>query len=100
MAVAVLAMLILVVALAAQDAGGRKPKSKADPVYPEMARRFHLSGTVKVQVVITPAGTVKSAKAVGGHPVLADAAVDAARKWRFEPSNEETTQVLAFNFVE
>lgn len=96
----ILAFCISAVCLLAQEGAGRKVKSKVEPRYPEVARRFHLSGTVKVQVVINAAGTVRSAKAIGGHPVLADAAVDAAMKWKFEPASDETTQVIPFNFVE
>jgi TonB family protein len=39
-----------------------------------------ISGTVKIEVVVAPNGTVKDARIVGGHPVLASAALDAARE--------------------
>ncbi len=97
---AILALCLSVAGVLAQEGTGRKVRSKVEPRYPEIAKRFHLSGTVKVQVVITPAGSVKSAKAIGGHPVLADAAVDAAMKWKFEPANDDTTQIIPFSFVE
>jgi TonB family protein len=77
---------------------GRKIKSKATPSYPELAKRMNVNGTVKVQVTISPAGSVKATKLVGGHPLLAEAAMDAVKKWKFEPAGEETTQVVAFNF--
>jgi hypothetical protein len=35
---------------------------------------------------------------VGGHPVLAGAALDAAKKWRFEPSASEASGVIDFKF--
>jgi protein TonB len=57
-----------------------------------------ITGTVKVQVVVSPNGTVKEAKILGGHPVLANAALEAARKWRFEPAAEESTGVVDFRF--
>ncbi len=99
----VIAGLAVIMSLAtafAQDGTPRKVKSKVEPTYPEMAKRFHLTGTVKIQVVITPAGTVKSAKAIGGHPILADSAIDAIKKWKFESANDETVQVIPINFVE
>ena len=43
-------------------------------------------------------GTVKDAKVVGGHPVLATAALDAVRKWRFEPAAKDTTETIEFEF--
>lgn len=71
---------------------------KVEPVYPELARKLNLSGTVKVKIAVAPNGTVTDAKAVGGHPVLVNAAVDAARKWRFEPTPTGTTGILEFTF--
>ncbi len=87
--------------LHAQDAQGdiaRRVKSKVQAVYPELARKMNLSGTVRIAVVVAPNGTVKEAKVVGGHPVLAGAALDAIRKWRFEPAAGETSGVVDFKF--
>jgi TonB family protein len=76
----------------------RRAKTKVQPICPELARRLNLSGTVKVQVVIAPDGMVKEAKVMGGPPVLTSAALDAAKKWRFEPAAQEMTGVLNFRF--
>lgn len=76
----------------------RRAKSKVQPVYPELARKMNLTGTVKVEVVVAANGTVKDAKVVGGHPVLATAALEAVRKWRFEPASLETSGVVDFKF--
>ena len=76
----------------------RRAKTKVEPAYPELARRMTITGTVKVEVVVAPNGTVKEARVVGGHPVLAGAALDAARKWRFEPAPAESTGVIEFKF--
>jgi len=51
-----------------------------------------------VEIVVTPNGAVKEAKVVGGHPVLADAALEAVRKWRFEPSASESSGIVNFKF--
>jgi TonB family protein len=59
---------------------------------------MNITGTVKVQVVVAANGTVKDAKVVGGHPVLANAALEAVRKWRFEPTAAESTGVVDFKF--
>jgi TonB family protein len=82
----------------AQEEITRKVKTKVAPAYPELARRMSISGVVKVQVVVAPNGSVKSAKIVGGHPLLANAAMDAVKKWRFEPAAEETTGIVEFKF--
>lgn len=76
----------------------RRAKSKVQPVYPELARKMNISGTVKVQVVVAQNGSVKDAKVIGGHPVLANVALEAAKKWRFEPAAVETTGVVDFKF--
>ncbi|MFY9792569.1 MAG: energy transducer TonB [Candidatus Sulfotelmatobacter sp.] len=76
----------------------RRAKSKVQPEYPELARKMNITGTVRVQVVVSPNGTVKDAKVVGGHPVLAGAALDAVKKWRFEPAPGESTGVVEFKF--
>ena len=76
----------------------RRAKSKVQPFYPDLARKMNISGTVKIEVVVAPNGTVKDARVVGGHPVLANAALDAAKKWRFEPAGAESTGVIDFKF--
>jgi TonB family protein len=48
--------------------------------------------------VVSPNGTVKEAKVVGGHPVLVNAALDAVKKWRFESSAGETSGIVDFKF--
>ena len=76
----------------------RRAKSKVQPLYPELARKMNISGTVKIEVVVAPNGAVKDARIVGGHPVLANSALDAAKKWRFEPAAGESTGVIDFKF--
>jgi TonB family protein len=76
----------------------RKLQSKIAPTYPELARRMNITGVVKVEVTVAKNGTIKNAKLVGGHPVLANAALEAVKKWRYEVSNEETTGLVVFRF--
>jgi TonB family protein len=76
----------------------RKPKSKVAPVYPELARRMNISGVVKIQITVAGNGSIKDAKLVGGHPVLANAALDAVKKWRFEAGPQESTGIVEFHF--
>jgi TonB family protein len=105
-AATVLAALVLVVVVKpiwvkAQDQSDevvRRAKTKVQPVYPELAKKMNIAGTVKIEVVIAPNGSVKEAKIVGGHPVLASAALDAAKKWRFEPAVAESSGVIDFKF--
>lgn len=76
----------------------RRAKTKVQPTYPELAHRMNISGTVKIEVTVAANGTVKEARVVGGHPVLAQSALDAAKRWRFEPAASESTGVIDFKF--
>jgi TonB family protein len=80
------------------DESKRKVKTKTVPTYPELAKRMNVAGKVKIEVVITPDGHVKSTRVVGGHPLLVQACQDAVKEWRFVPAAEETTQVVEFEF--
>jgi TonB family protein len=82
----------------AQDEISRKVKVRVAPVYPALARQMNISGIVKVQVTVAPNGTVKSTKLVGGHPLLATAALDAIKKWKFETGPDEITGIVEFKF--
>lgn len=82
----------------AQDELNRKVKLKIAPVYPDIARRMNISGTVRVAVVVAPNGSLKSTKVVGGHPLLVTAALDALRRWKFEAAPTESTGVVEFKF--
>ena len=53
---------------------------------------------VKIQVTIANNGSIKNTKLIGGHPVLANSAMEALKKWRYEPGSEETTGVVEFHF--
>ncbi|MEQ1472185.1 MAG: energy transducer TonB [Candidatus Acidiferrum sp.] len=83
---------------ASTDEGKRKIKAKVAPVYPELARRMSVAGRVKIEVVVTPDGHVKSTRVVGGHPLLVQSCQDAVKEWKFAASSEETTQVVEFEF--
>lgn len=80
------------------DESKRKVKSKTAPVYPELAKRMNVAGKVKIEVVITPDGHVKTTRVIGGHPLLVQACQDAVKEWKFVPAPEETTQVVEFEF--
>jgi TonB family protein len=80
------------------DESRRKVKSKVSPAYPELARRMNVAGKVKIEVVISPDGRVKTTRVVGGHPLLVQACQDAVKEWKFVPAPEETTQIVEFEF--
>jgi TonB family protein len=97
-AAAVFAGSIAIAQQASVEEGKRKAKTKISPTYPDLARRLGIAGKVKVEVIVTPDGRVKNARAIGGHPVLVQACVEAVKDWRFETAPEETTQIIEFDF--
>jgi TonB family protein len=76
----------------------RKVVSRIVPQYPQMARNLNLRGSVRVEALVEPNGTVTSIQVKGGHPVLVEAAQDAVRKWRWEPGARETREPVEFKF--
>jgi TonB family protein len=58
---------------------------RVEPDYPEQAREQHLEGAVVLRVVVGADGSVENLTTVSGDPVLAGAATDAVRQWRFRP---------------
>jgi len=77
----------------------RKVIAKTAPGYPELAKKMHLSGKVKVEVVVNPTGAVTSAKFVGGNPVFETSAVEAVKQWKFEPATTVTKGVIVLEFT-
>ena len=63
-----------------------KASSLPKPPYPAAAQAVGAKGAVNVQVTINEQGSVVSAQAVSGHPLLRQAAEDAPRKARFTPT--------------
>jgi outer membrane biosynthesis protein TonB len=59
---------------------------------------MRIHGIVRIEAIVRANGAVKSTPRAGWEPVLVDAALDAVRKWKFEPSQNETTQVVQVSF--
>ena len=94
----VMAAILMVSFSSTAFADGRVAKQKASPAYPDLAKKMNISGVVKVEVTVAPSGHVTSAKAIGGHPLLIEASVAAAKQFKYEPSAEETKEVVEFHF--
>jgi len=81
-----------------------KATSLPKPPYPPAARAVRASGAVSVQVLINESGSVVSATAVSGHPLLRAAAAAAARQAKFSPTQlsgqpVKVSGVITYNFV-
>jgi TonB family protein len=95
---AVLLFFVCTRILPAQESS-RKVTVKTVPRYPELAKKMHLAGKVKVEVVVNAAGLVTSAKIVGGNPVFETSAIEAVKQWKFEPASTVTKGVIVLDFA-
>jgi len=58
---------------------------RVEPVYPSLARQAHIQGEVRLQAVVSKTGVLQNLRAVSGHPILIQAAMDAVRQWQYKP---------------
>ena len=72
--------------------------TKVQPQYPALAQRMSIKGSVKLEVVVEPDGSVKSLNTKGGHPVLAQAAQAAIQQWKWQPASHETVESVEVRF--
>jgi len=83
----------------AQDATlKRKILNRTAPAYPTLARTMALTGVVKVDALVAPDGSVKSVDVKGGHPVLAQAAANTIRQWKWETTPHESHELVEIRF--
>lgn len=59
--------------------------SKVPPTYPPLARQARIQGSVILRVHINKSGDVESMQLVSGHPMLAPAAMEAVKQWKYQP---------------
>ena len=97
-------LLLLAAAVAVRGADAHPPannrqlKTKIMPEYPELARRFRIKGAVRLELLVKPDGRVQNINVLGGNPVLAQSAMLAVRKWRYQPASTESKIVVKLDF--
>jgi periplasmic protein TonB len=55
------------------------------PTYPPLARQARIQGTVVLQAEISKSGDIENLRLISGHPMLAPAAIEAVKQWRYKP---------------
>ena len=72
-----------------------KLMNRVQPLYPPLARQTRISGTVRLHAIIGKNGGVEQLEVMSGHPLLVQAALDAVRQWRYQPTqlNGEPVEV-------
>jgi TonB family protein len=95
------AALALVVALAVpcRAADERAVKTRVAPIYPEIAKRMKIAGVVKLAVTVDAQGKVTEVKTASGSHMLAPAAEEAVRKWKFAPGTADSTVDVEIDFA-
>ncbi len=58
---------------------------RIQPNYPPLARQARIQGTVVLQAEISKEGTIQNLQLISGHPMLAPAAIEAVKQWRYKP---------------
>ncbi len=91
-------IFILVMTFGLAAYAERAVVTRVKPVYPELARRMNLQGSVSVKAVVGADGKVKSVSLMSGNPILAQAAANAVKQWVYAPGAEENV-VVEMNFT-
>ena len=91
----------------AADLAESRVTHRVEPQYPPEAQASHRTGDVVIEVLVNSDGTVASASPLRGDPLLAAAAADAIRNWRYQPysvkgrpAEFETDVTLRFSLPE
>ncbi len=58
---------------------------RVQPNYPPLARQARIQGTVVLQAEISKEGAIQNLQLISGHPMLAPAAIEAVKQWRYRP---------------
>jgi TonB family protein len=81
-----------------QTEAKRRVASRVVPVYPGLARKMRIMGSVRIEAIVSPDGSPKAIRVIGGHPLLAQAATEAIHKWKWTPAGQETTEIIEIKF--
>lgn len=58
---------------------------KVNPNYPPLARQARIQGQVLLQAEISKDGSIQNLRLISGHPMLAPAAIEAVKQWKYKP---------------
>ena len=77
---------------------------RVEPTYPPLAQQARIQGVVVLTAIIGKDGNIQNLQVVGGHPMLAPAAIEAVKHWRYkpfllngQPVEVETTVTVTFH---
>jgi TonB family protein len=93
-----LAIISLVLGASSLRAEDRAVEHKVPPTYPPIAKQLRITGLVTVVATVDSAGKVIKAESNSGNKVLAPAAIDAVKQWKFVPGDATSTIEVVINF--
>jgi TonB family protein len=93
-----LAVISLVLAASSLHAEDRAVAHKVPPTYPPIAKQLRITGLVTVVATVDSTGKVIKAESNSGNKVLAPAAIDAVKQWKFAPGDATSTIEVVINF--
>jgi TonB family protein len=78
---------------------GREVLRTVKPDYPAIVKNARIGGTVRLNAVVLPNGTVARVQIVGGNPILAESTAKAVMSWKYTPASSQTNEevVVVFN---
>lgn len=91
-------LLLALTGAAVHGQATRKVLSSPTPIYPDLAKKMHLTGVVKVTLTVGTDGQIKNAEFQGGHPVLIEAVQMALKNWKYAPASSESKILVEFKF--
>jgi TonB family protein len=76
----------------------RKVIARVEPDYPDALKKLYIGGVVRVELDVTPNGTVKDVKLLGGNPILGQSTIKAVKMWRYAPATAEEKLTVKLEF--
>jgi TonB family protein len=81
-----------------ENSTDRRVITRVEPEYPDALKKLYIGGVVRLEVQVAPNGVVKSAKLLGGSPILGQSTMKAVKQWRYAPAAAEETLTVKLEF--
>ncbi|SRR6185312_9090956 len=94
----VLIIAVTLAGMALAQPAERQPVLQSAPDYPALLKKLGIGGTVKLNAMVAPDGSVKKTKVDGGNPMLAEIACAAVSKWKYSPAAEASNVPVEMTF--
>jgi TonB family protein len=98
LSVSTLMMALLALPVYGQTTPDRTVITRVEPEYPETLKRLYIGGTVRVEAIIAPDGTVESTQLIGGNPILGQTAMRAIKQWKYTRARAKQTLIVKVQF--